>query len=170
MKLRKLQQADAPLMLEWMQDAEATHWLEKDFSDMSLEDCRGFIDFAADATDDLHLAIADDAGEYMGTVSLKHIDRENGSAEFAIVARRVAWGKGLSRYAMTEIIRIGLYDLGLKTVYWCVDPANKRAVCFYDKGGYKRVAGKELASRGICLDDTGYSTNRLRSLLWYMAI
>ena len=73
----------------------------------------------------------------MGTVSLKNI--ENGTAEFAITVRKGAMGKGVSKYAMSEIIRIGLEELNLKSVYWCVSPENKRAVKFYDKNGYIRI-------------------------------
>ncbi len=29
--------------------------------------------------------------------------------------------------------------MGLNCIYWCINPANQRAVRFYDKSGYCRV-------------------------------
>ena len=66
-------------------------------------------------------------------MSLKHITK--GSAEFAIVIRSTVMGHGYSSFAMSEIIRIG-FEKGLSSIYWCVNPTNKRAIQFYDKNGY----------------------------------
>ena len=95
----------------------------------------------------------------MGTVSLKNI--ENDAAEFAITVRKNAMGKGFSKYAMSEIIRIGLEELNLKSIYWCVSPENKRAVKFYDKNGYMRIDLSKLNISG------GYSPQQLQHYIWY---
>ena len=87
----------------------------------------------------IHLAVADDNDEYMGTVSLKHVDKTLGFAEFAITLRAVAMGKGFSKFGMAEILKHGIETLGLKNVYWCVSAVNARAVRFYDKCGYSRT-------------------------------
>ena len=52
----------------------------------------------------LHLAIASDSDEYMGMVSLKHI--EDGLAEFAITVRTEAMGKGYSWFGMESRYRL----------------------------------------------------------------
>lgn len=154
MKLRKLEIKDAPLMLEWMHDADVVQNMQTDFTHKTLSDCENFIRTSQTDNKNLHLAVVDDNNTYMGTVSLKNI--ENGAAEFAIAARKVAMGKGFSRYAMSEIIRIGFEKLKLRRIYWCVSPENKRAVKFYDKNGYTRIDISKLniSGRGTHLSNS----------------
>lgn len=144
MKLRKLERKDAPFMLEWMHDPAVVENMRTDFAQKTIEDCEAFIDASQNKKGDIHLAITDDSDEYMGTVSLKNVAVSE--AEFAIAVRRPAMGQGYAQYGMKEIIRHGLDDLGLASVYWCVSPENKRAVRFYDKNGYHKV--EPLKSRG----------------------
>ncbi len=133
MQLRDLRLQDAPLMLEWMHDADVTHDLQANFASKTLGDAEGFIRASLTDTENLHLAIASDEDEYMGTVSLKHIDRNRGDAEFAITVRKAAMGHGYSAFGMKAIIRKAFEELGLTCVYWCVSRKNARAVRFYDK-------------------------------------
>lgn len=137
MKLRKLKSEDAVYMLEWMHNPSVVEYMQADFSHKTLEDCWDFINKSQDTINNLHLAIVDDNDNYMGTVSLKNI--RNDIAEFAIVVRKNAMGKGYSKYGMKEIVRLGLEELGLKKIYWCVSPENIRACKFYDKNGYKQM-------------------------------
>lgn len=161
MRLRKLQQKDAPYMLEWMHDESVVKNLQADFAAKTIEDCESFIKISQDTTYNLHLAIVDEEDIYMGTVSLKNI--MNNSAEFAITIRKSAMGKGYSKFAMAEIIRIGLEEMGLKQIYWCVSPENNRAVRFYDKNGYKRIESNQLNNIN------GYNETQIKRYLWYMA-
>lgn len=157
MKLRKLEQKDAPLMLEWMHDKDVTENLQANFASKTIEDCEAFIESSLEDKDNIHMAVVDESDEYMGTVSLKNI--KDGTAEFAISMRTKSMGKGYSKYGMAEIIRIALEDMGLSEVYWCVSPDNKRAVRFYDKNGYSRVKG---------YIDTGmYSKEQSEYYIWY---
>lgn len=159
MRLRMLEQKDAPLMLEWMHDLSVVKDLKADFTKKTLADCEAFIREAQTAQENLHLAVVNDEDEYMGTVSLKHIDGT--SAEFGIVVRKAAMGRGYSRKAMQEILTVAFEKLQLKRVFWCVDRRNQRAVRFYDKNGYRRVDGGLL---DIC---EGYSEEEIESYLWY---
>lgn len=145
MNLRKLEQKDAPLMLEWMHDPDVVQNMQADFAHKTLSDCENFIRISQTDDKNLHLAVVDDNNTYMDTVSLKNI--ENDAAESAVTIRKSAMGKGFSKYAMSEIIRIGLENLNLKSVYWCVSPENKRAVKFYDKNGYTRV---DISKLNVC--------------------
>lgn len=149
MKLRKLCEKDAPLMLEWMHDANVVENLQANFQSKTIDDCYAFIRATWEDEKNLNLAIADNDDVYMGTVSLKHIDKKNSSAEFAIAIRAAAMGKGLSRDAMAEIIRIGLTELNLSQVYWCVSSHNARAVRFYDKNGYPRVPASHIKTDDV---------------------
>ena len=161
MRLRKLTHKDAPLMLEWMHDADVTEDLAADFSKKTLEDCFQFIDCAQDTDNDLHLAIVDERDEYLGTVSLKHINQEKRMAEFAITIRRKAMGTGISKIAMQETLAFGFEKLGLQNIYWCVDEKNVRAIRFYNKNNYKIVqkGPREFADF--------YSPDKLKNLIWY---
>lgn len=134
MFLRKLRIEDAPLMLNWMHDKRVVGDLRTDFSSMTLLDAESFIRSSWDDKSNINLAIASDEDEYMGTVSLKHI--EDGSAEFAIVVRAEAMGRGYSWFGMESIIQKAFIELSIESVYWCVSRKNSRAVRFYDKHNF----------------------------------
>ncbi|MBN2920626.1 MAG: GNAT family N-acetyltransferase [Lactobacillus sp.] len=136
MKLRDLELKDAPLMLEWMHDESVVKNLRGNFKEKTLADCEAFILASADKKSDIHLAIVSDEDEYMGTVSLKNVDRRNNSAEFAITVRNSAMGRGYSWWGMEEIIRLAFDKYELENVYWCVSRDNERAVRFYDKHNF----------------------------------
>lgn len=169
MLLRKLRKGDAPLMLEWMHDPDVTAGLGKDFAHMTLEDCLAFIGSAQDDAPDVHRAIVDENDEYLGTVSLKHLNKENGSAEFAIVVRKAAMGRGYARQGMGEIINLGFSQKGLKAVYWNVKADNVRAIRFYNKGGHRQVSCAQLIEDGIDPHEGGYSDEQIDGFAWYEA-
>lgn len=137
MNLRKLEMKDAPLMLEWMHDADATKDLRADFASKTLADAEAFIRASWEDKENIHLAVVSDTNEYMGTVSLKHV--MDGTAEFAITIRRVAMGRGYSAFAIHSIMERAFQEYGLSLVYWCVDKSNVRAVRFYDKNLYHEM-------------------------------
>ncbi len=139
MHLRKLKFDDAPLMLEWMHDDSVVHDLHADFASKTLADAEDFIRISQDTSKNLNLAIASDTDDYMGTVSLKNIDREQGIAEFAITVRKLSMGYGYSWFGMESIIQKAFNELGLECVYWCVSKKNARAVRFYDKHNFHEV-------------------------------
>lgn len=146
MKLRKLKISDADRMLEWMHDSETTKFLNTDFSSKTLQDCKNFISVAGGDEENFHLAVTDIADTYLGTVSLKNINCEELTAEFAITMHPSAQGKGIASEAMHAILDKGINSLGLRNIFWCVRPDNKRAVRFYDKNGYART---DIVPEGI---------------------
>ena len=139
MYLRDLEEKDAPLMLEWMQDASVVEKLRGNFREKTIEDCLTFIKASIDKKNDIHLAICSDEDEYMGTVSLKNIDLNRLSGEFAITVRKCSMGRGYAWYGMEEIVRRAFEEYGLESVYWCVSRDNERAVRFYDKHNFHEV-------------------------------
>ncbi len=163
MKLRKLELKDAKKMLEWMYDDSVVHFMGIDFTNKSISDCRSFIEASQNDSNHLHLAIVNDDDEYMGTVSLKNIDKINLCAELAIIIGKDAMGKGYSKYGIHEIVRMGLEDIGLKQIYWYVSPQNKRAVKFYDKNGYIKISDVPGEYRN------GKSDEEVDSFYWYIA-
>lgn len=161
MKLRTLELKDAKLMLEWMNDKDVIEYMKADFSGKNIIDCEEFILDSNSIKKHLHLAIVNDKDEYMGTVSLKNINIKNKSAEFAIILRTVAMGKGYSDFAMKEIIKIGFEEYKLDNIYWCVSDENVRAIRFYDRNGYNRISPEKLY-------DLNYSKKEIESYIWYL--
>lgn len=145
-----------------MHDDDVVKDLQANFQAKTLADCEAFILACADTTENLHLAIVDEKDEYMGTVSLKHIRRDRNDAEFAITVRACAMGKGYSGYGMAAIIRLGLENLNLDKVYWCVSSDNTRAIRFYDKHGYRRITPEGLSPEG-------YTPEQIETYIWYVA-
>ena len=117
-----------------MHDKNVTESLRTDFSSKTIEDAENFIESSWSDTNNLHLAIVSDEDEYMGTVSLKHI--ENNTAEFAVIVRAEAMRRGYSWFGMESIIEKAFNEMGLESVYWCVSRENLRAVRFYDKHNF----------------------------------
>lgn len=144
MKLRRLAEFDAEFMLEWMHDDDVIKYLNADFKSKTLCDCVAFIKASNQSEDDLHMAIANDENQYMGTVSLKHIDKVKLCAEFAITVRKCAMGKGFSKFAIRKIVEIAFEELGLCTVYLNVYSENAKAISCYEKCGFKNISFDEV--------------------------
>lgn len=161
MNLRKLKEKDAEFMLEWMQDYEVIKDLFTDFSKKTIDDCISFIQQSAIDIENIHLAIVDDKDTYMGTVSLKHINTEQKSAEFAITIRKRAMGKGYSIFGMNQIFEIAKKEWNLDIVYWCVLKKNLRAIRFYNK--YKFELCWDIPS----IYKELYGKDILENLIWY---
>lgn len=160
MQLRKLEQRDAPLMLEWMHDESVVRHMSTNFKEKTIDDCLRFIAWAGDAQNDVHLAVVDEKDEYMGTVSLKHI--HDHTAEFAITVRKCAMGKGFSQFGMASVLEHAISELKLQSVYWCVSCKNERAVRFYDKNGYTRT--RQIP--GFLLKE--YTREQIADFIWYV--
>ena len=163
MRLRQLEEKDAELMLEWMHDDNVVEKLGTNFKEKTLQDCITFINVSKDSSKNMHIAIVDETDVYMGTVSLKHIDKDDKIAEFAITVRREAMGKGYSKYGMAAIIDKAFSEVGLEKVYWCVSKDNFRAIRFYEKNGYQQVL--EVPSRLL----ENYDSNQLAKFIWFLA-
>ena len=150
--LRPLEMKDADRMLEWMHDTNIVKNLHTDFSKKTLDDCHRFIQSAKNNAISTHF----------GTVSLRIVG--DGVAAFAIVMHSDAIGKGISQYAMRDMIKHGFTELGLNLILWCVDPNNSRAIHFYDSQGYQRfILSKELKN----LIRKRYSEEEVINYDWY---
>ena len=147
-------------MLEWMHDKSVVEDLRTNFLDKTIEDCEDFIKNSWNDKGNWNVAIVDETDSYMGTVSLKQIKEK--SAEFGITVRACAMGKGYSIWAMQEALREAFEERGLEVVYWCVSPDNKRAVRFYDKNEFARVAADKLDMI------EGYTKEQIDAYIWYL--
>ena len=161
MVLRKLKKKDADFMLEWMHDKNVISELNANFSEKTIDDCIAFIENSNISDEDIHFAIVDANDEYMGTVSLKHVDMISKNAEFAITVRSSAMGRGFSSFGMSEILKYGIEILHLTDIYWCVAKTNTRAIRFYDKNNYVRTTSVP----SVILSH--YDSELLEKLIWY---
>ncbi len=163
MRLRNLREQDAEKMLEWMHDQDVVRYLKKDFSKMTILDCKSFIENACNNKENIHMAVVNDNDEYMGTVSLKNIDRVKGLSEFGISMRKLAMGTGLAIKAMRQLFQFAYETEKLKKIYWCVDLRNERANCFYKKHGFSETADLDKKYLKQC----GYSEEEIKMYVWY---
>ena len=127
-------------MLEWMTDPEITRFFRFDASRISLESCLNYIGKSQEDPNTIHFAIVDEADEYLGTISLKDIDREKQQAEYAISTRKKAHGSGAALEATRLILHYAFDTLGLERVYLNVLAENGRANAFYRKVGFRFLA------------------------------
>lgn len=157
-QLRQLQFKDAPFMLEWMTDPEITRFFRFDASKISMESCLDYIGRAQADPNTVHFAIVDEADEYLGTISLKDIDREKKQAEYAISTRKKAHGSGAALEATRLILAYAFDELGLERVYLNVLAENGRANTFYRKAGFRFVQQERgaLEIRGVKKDLNWY--------------
>lgn len=148
-------------MLAWMHDKSVVRDLHTNFSAKTLEDVQAFIESAQDMRETLHLAIASDSDEYMGTVTLRNMDSKAGTAEFAIVVSPKAMGKGYAWFGMNAILEKAFFELELRRIYWCVSLKNHRAIRFYDKHGFQET--KDIP------DDIVQRYGDTNCMKWYVA-
>lgn len=139
--LRRLKEKDAEFMLEWMHDPDAQKGFQKNMMDVTLEDARCFcreacLNSAPKEGHSIHLAIADEKDEYLGTISLKNFNLEYRSAEFAISLRKKARGQGIGVKAVRMLLKKGFEEFGLHRIYLTVLADNIAAIKLYEKCGF----------------------------------
>lgn len=146
--LRPLKAEDAARMLEWLQNADVICYLRLDGQNKTQDDTREFIEQAADESKNLHRAVTARDGQYYGTVSLKNIDSESGTAEYAIALHPDAIGTGAAKSATDGILEVAFQALHLKRVYLNVIRENQRAIRFYEKYGFHHLDAEPITFKG----------------------
>lgn len=135
MHLRKLKKEDAPLMYEWMTAPDVNKYFRFDPAKVSVTSCETFIETSF--SDDNKTYAIDVEGEYAGSVSLKHINKKDMNAEFAISIRKKYRGQGLGKQVIKDILEIAFYEFGLNKVYLDVLSDNTGAIKLYEKIGFQ---------------------------------
>ena len=98
--LRDFRPGDAEAVHRWFNDARVTADLVGSRDSFTLDDARGWVERAMDATRDRKWAITiDGADEAVGFVALFGLDRELGPELAVLVGEPSAWGKGVAREA-----------------------------------------------------------------------
>lgn len=153
MHLRSLEEKDAEGILEWMHDPDIQKYFRFSAQDKTREDV---FDFIKDAEikpingRNIHYAIADDNNEYLGTISLKNVDLQSMSAEYAICLRKCAQGKGIATWATKEVLKKAFEEFHFQRVYLNVLSDNEKAIRLYKKCGfiYEGAFRRHLFLRG----------------------
>lgn len=145
-------------MLEWMHDPEINRWFRFDAASVTEERARNFIAGSFTETS-RHYAIANDDDNYLGTISLEDIDRENAHALYAVSLRPEARGHDIALTATKMLLEIAFRELDLERVYLNVLSDNGRAKRFYEKAGFRYEGRfrKHLKLRGEWRDWDWYS-------------
>jgi Acetyltransferases, including N-acetylases of ribosomal proteins len=158
MELRKLQAKDAKGMLSWMHDDSINQVFLTDFKSFDEKKVLDFITASQTDGEQINRACVDDTDEYMGTVSLKHINLLDKNAEYAISLCKNAHGKGVAKYATDQILQMAFQELGLERVYLNVLTKNERANAFYKKYGFvfEGTFKNHVAVNGVLCDLTWY--------------
>ena len=159
-RLRELKIKDCENMLEWMHDPQVNCFYTDIVRRATKESVIAFIKAAVmqkKAGITYHYAIVNNNDEYIGTISLKNIEKIKG-AEYAISKRRTFQGKGIATLATKEILRVAFVELGLNRVYLNVLSDNLHANRFYEKNRF-RYEGESLD----CIMIGG----GVKSLKWY---
>lgn len=159
--LRELQEKDAPFMIEWMHDSDIQRGFQTDMASKTLKDVQAFIEEACSFPVEggsIHLAIAGEDDEYLGTISLKDISLHNRRAEYAISLRKSAQEQGIAAEATKQLLTLSFRDWGLERVYLNVLSENMRAIHLYEKCGflYEGTFRKHLCVKG-----------EFKTLKWY---
>lgn len=139
-KLRELNVHDSEYMLEWMKDPDVNKYFKHDFESETIESVKKFIDGSKiDMENGLNYnyAIVNLYDEYLGTVSLKNVDRYSLNAELAISIRKKSQGVGIGELSIRKILNIAFENLNLEKVYLSVRSDNLRAIYLYEKVGFK---------------------------------
>lgn len=169
--LRELKESDAPLMLEWMHDPDIQKGFKKDMIDANIDDALVFcrdskIPKQIKSGDNLHYAIVNEDDEYLGTISLKNIDLENGNAEYAITLRKSAQGRGTARKATRLVLEKAFEEYELHRVYLNVLSNNKSAIKLYERCGFSyegvfrghlKIGGKYMDWKWYGILDTEFN-------------
>lgn len=158
MKLRRLEIKDAKYMLEWMHDDSVNKYFRFNAKKNTIDTVIEFISASIEDIQNYHFAVVDDNDEYMGTVSLKNIDNDAMNAEYAIVLRACAQGKGLGKYATESILKFAFVNLKLNRVYLNVLSDNVNAIRMYEKTGF--IYEGEFKNHIMI-------NKKLKSLKWY---
>ncbi len=156
--IRRLELKDAEAMLACLKDSDVNHFMNIDGSKMAVSDCEEYIKKTWDDERNHHFAITDEKDNWVGTISLKNIDKVANQAEYAIITSSSVHGKGYAFSATKEIIEYGFEKLGLNRIYLNVVDENIRANKFYKKVGFVYEG---------CFREAIYIKGKIYNLNWY---
>ena len=136
--LRPLEQADAPLLQQWINDPEVTRTLLAHQPINQAAEVR-WLDELYKTDHEVVLGIATTADKLIGAVGLHRIDYKNSHAQFGImIGDRDEWYKGYGTEATRLMVAYAFDTLNLNRVWLHVYVTNAYALRTYEKVGFQR--------------------------------
>jgi RimJ/RimL family protein N-acetyltransferase len=134
----------------WFNDLRVTRTLSWPYRPLTREAAATFLDAAFPFQgDDVSFAIYELATlRPVGAVSLNHVDRHHGTADFALVIGEPdAWGRGYGTEATRLTLAYAFDVLGLYNVHLVVYANNSRGIRAYERAGFKRIGVRRGAHK-----------------------
>jgi ribosomal-protein-alanine N-acetyltransferase len=98
-------------------------------------------------------------GEIIGGITLGVLDREAGEAAFSYLLNRTIWGQGYATEALTEMLRFGFAQIGLRRIADSCDVDNSASARVMEKCGL-RFEGERDGERLYALTATEWHETR----------
>lgn len=146
-QLTPLQEADLPVLHEWINDRELVE-LSSAFKPVSAAEHRHWFDTIRNRADTRIFAIRPQGeATLLGTCQLLKISPVEQSAELQIrIGRADARGRGLGTEAVRQLVAYGFDTLGLRRIALHVFATNIAAQRAYEKAGFVREGVQQDAA------------------------
>ncbi len=140
MRLRPVGEGDLSLFLSWFNDPDVRYWLNmSDGPEMTLESEREWYDEMRGDPARVVWCIETEEGRPIGNLGLHAIEETHKRATLGIsIGEKGHWGRGYGTEAISQSLRYGFQELGLRRIDLQVDEDNLRGVRSYEKCGFVR--------------------------------
>ena len=146
--LRDFRPEDAEDVCRWFNDERVTEDLVGSRDSFTLEDARGWVERAMDASQDRKWAIAIDGSDRaVGFVALFGLDRDLGPELAVLVGDPGAWGKGVAREAERQACIEAFRRYGAHRVHAEIPSTNAAAQKVVTFLGFRREGVMRRAIR-----------------------
>jgi len=138
-RLRAPEIGDAERGYHWINDPEVARFLDVRYPISMVTERQLYEErYIRPQPDAVYFAIETKDGVHIGTVSLRRIDREDGTAEMGIViGEKDSWDKGYGTNAVATLLDFAFNQMNLHRVWLTIWEFNKRAIACFKKCGFK---------------------------------
>lgn len=138
--LRPLKESDLDEIMKWINNLEVTKYLSSLIFPVSRLEEEKYLEKMMSKNDEQkNMVIENMERQYIGQISLVHIDWKNRNAELGIViGNKKDWGKGYGTEAIKMVLDYGFHQMNLNNIYLWVFEYNPRGIRCYEKCGFKK--------------------------------
>jgi len=138
--LRAPEPDDIPMLYSYRNDPEVASALGGFSYRLSMQDVSEWVDFHRKRPNECVWVITEASDrKCVGHVGLYEIDNRVRKAEFAIcIGEKTLWGKGLGARCTKAVLDYGFRQLNLHRIDLSLLETNSRALCLYEKIGFRR--------------------------------
>ncbi len=145
-RIRRIQHEDVKSLMAWDNDPDLFHLTGKKFQ--HDDDGPSWWKRLVSDRSRVMFAIMDDRGRLIGDVELLHILWRAREAELRIsIGDKGQWDQGFGTQALLETLVVAFEVMALHRVYLRVRKDNCRAVCSYEKVGFRLIGRLEPTGR-----------------------